>query len=403
MNALKPLQNVRVLDFTWAWAGPHCTRLLADMGAEILRIESRARIDNLRGGQRAADGVTSPNVGGNFNQLNRNKESIALNLKDPRALELALRLSEVSDIVVSNFAPGAMERLGLGYEGMRAQNPGLIWAALSGFGYSGPLRNHVTFGPPMTFYSGLASTIGYGPEDEPRMLGSTYCDSVAGGHMAVAILAALHHRRRTGEGQFIDLSMLESTLSFLPEMVLDYTVSSLVRQRMGNADVVYFPQGCYPCEGNDSWVAVTVRSSEDWRSLASVLQRPDLANLTDAVSRRRAARRIEDAITGWTVGRTSVEAFQELQRAGVPAAPCYSAKEMIEDPHLNARGFWPVVAHAEVGARPITGVVWGLSKTPGAVERSAPLLGEHTCPTLHRVLGLGQAELDRLESDGVLR
>ena len=425
MGRIRPLAGVRVLDFTWAWAGPHCTRLLADMGAEVLRIESRERLDHHRHNGPWPDNIPGgPNRGGNFNQLNRNKQSVTVNLKHPGGVELALRLAEVCDVAVSNFAPGVMDRLGLGYEVMRARNPGLIWAAVSGFGLTGPQAGHVTFGPPMTFYSGLASITGYGPGDEPRMLGSTYCDSVAGGHAAIAILAALHHRRRTGIGQLIDVSMLEATLCFLPEMVLDCTVAGEIRRPQGNADDVYAPQGCYPCKagipsdppagpdsappasggpGEDEWIALTVKDESQWQSLICLLGRPDLACLTDPVTRREHSRAIDDAVTAWTRQRGMYAAFRKLQEVGVPAAPCYNAKGMVEDPHLRARGFWVTDPHPETGPRTLAGMAWKLSETPGGLDASAPLLSEHTRPALRRLLGLREPELDELEAAGVLR
>jgi benzylsuccinate CoA-transferase BbsF subunit len=404
MAAAKPLAGVRVLDFTWAWAGPHCARMMADMGAEVLRVESDQRTDHLRangpwpGGERGG-----LNRSGNFNQLNRNKDSLRINLKHPRGVALALDLAAVSDVVLSNFAPGVIERLGLGYEAVKARNPGVIWAAISGFGRTGPQKGHVTFGPPMTFYSGLGAITGYGPGDSPRLLGSTYCDSVAGGHAYVAVLVALRHKRRTGEGQAIDLSMLEATLDFLPEMVLDYTVAGEVRQPRGNTDDVYSPQDTYRCAGEDEWVALTVRTEPQWQALCALLGRPDLACLSDAVARRARAAEVDAAIGAWTAGRSMVAAFHELQAAGVPAAPCYPAQGMVEDPHLNARGFWVAPPHAETGPLTLAGLAWTLSETPGAVERGAPLFGEHTRPALRRVLGLTDAELDELDAAGVLQ
>jgi benzylsuccinate CoA-transferase BbsF subunit len=422
MGRMRPLAGVRVLDFTWAWAGPHCTRLLADMGAEVLRIESRERLDHHRHNGPWPDGVPGgPNRGGNFNQLNRNKQSITINLKHPDGVELALRLAAVCDVVVSNFAPGVMERLGLGYDAMRARNPGLIWAAVSGFGMTGPQAGHVTFGPPMTFYSGLASITGYGPGDEPRMLGSTYCDSVAGGHAAIAVLAALHHRHRSGEGQLIDVSMLEAMLCFLPEMVLDYTIEGVIRRPLGNADDVYVPQGVYPAladreqgtgnsrgvdsdpQSGDCWIALTVKDETQWQALIRVIGRPDLACLADPVARRARIGEIDEAISAWTACREQSAAFLELQQAGVPASPCHDAKGMVEDPHLNARGFWVTDPHPETGPRTIAGMAWKLSETPGGLDASAPLLGVHTRPALRRLLGLTDTALDELEAAGVLR
>ena len=398
-----PLQNIRVLDLTWAWAGPHATRLLGDMGADILRIESAQRLDNLRrSGPRPEGFGDSLNAGGNFNQLNRNKQSIRINLKHPDGMSLAKSLAAVSDVVVSNFAPGVMGRLGLDYETLREGNERLVWAAISGFGLTGPQSSHVTFGPPMTFYSGLASITGFGPEDEPRMLGSTYCDAVSGGHAAIAILAAVRHARRTGVGQLVDVSMLEATIGFLPEMVLDYSVTGRVRRGAGNRDDFYSPQGCYRCLGEDEWVAVTVRNEQDWSATVRLLERPELGALTTPAARRERIDEIDAALSAWAALRTAKAAAQQLQLAGVPGAQALTAQGMLEDEHFDARQFFVADHHPEVGVRKIAGLAWAMSGLPRTIRDSAPLFGQHTRSALARVLGLSDEALDDLEEKGVL-
>lgn len=401
MEQMGALAGIRVLDFTWAWAGPHCTRLLADLGAEVIRVESAERLDVLRkSGPWPSGEPGGLHRGGNFNQINRNKRSILLNLKNKAGLELAMRLTCKVDVVVSNFAAGVMERLGLSYEALKDVNSRVVWAAVSGFGQTGPQSTHVTLGPPMTMFSGLASITGYGPGDEPRLLGSTYCDSVAGNHAAIAILAALIQRQITGAGQKIDVSMLETTVSMLPEMILRYTVDGAVMDPMGNRDEMFWPQGCYRCDGPDSWIAITIEDETHWQALCHLIGRPDLAHLNDAFARRSDADTIDGAIADWAARRSPTQAFQELQRLGIPSAPANSSRDLVNDRHLTARGFWAAVNQPDVGNRVIAGPAFRMSETPLVVHSPAPYLGEHTADVLASLLGLSDTEISSLRDDG---
>jgi crotonobetainyl-CoA:carnitine CoA-transferase CaiB-like acyl-CoA transferase len=398
------LRGVTVLDFTWAWAGPHCTRLLADMGADVIKVESASRLDMLRRSGPWPEGEPGgTNRGGNFNQVNRGKRSISINLKSPDGLELALRLAAQVDVMVSNFAGGVMDRLGLGFEAAEARNPGIIWAAVSGFGQTGPQMSHVTFGPPMTMYSGLASVTGYGPQDAPRLLGSTYCDAVAGNHAAIGIVAALIQREVTGRGQSIDVSMLESTVCMIPEMVLDYSsLGRISHPANGGDDPFWFPQGCYQCAGADQWIALSVTTDDLWQAFCGVMDRPELRRLATVGDRRSAATEVTAAVSDWAKPLTARGAAESLWSAGIPAAPANSAKDLVEDEHLSARGFWAAPDQPDVGRRIISGPAFQMSESRLSVQGPAPQLGQHTDEILRELLGLDGTAVAGLRASGAL-
>jgi crotonobetainyl-CoA:carnitine CoA-transferase CaiB-like acyl-CoA transferase len=404
MAGRAPLAGVRIADFTWVWAGPHCTLQLAHLGAEVIRVESAGRPCVTRMLPPFANFEPGLNRSGYFNQFNQGKRSMTLDLKRPEAIEVARRLCAASDVVVENFAAGVMDRIGLGWEVLRGLKPDLIMIALSGYGATGPDSGKVSYGPAQVPLSGLSSVTGY--RDFPPMhVGVSYGDPTAGLHGAVAVLAALLHRGRTGEGQYIDLSQWETSMALLPEAVLAWTMNGVQPPRDGNRDPAMAPHGVFRAAGDDRWVAVAVEDDAAWRRLAVAIGRPELAEdprYATLAARKRHEDELEALVGDWTRERTPEEATALLQAAGVGAFTAATNRDLAEDAHLAARGFHVEHEHPEVGVRRHLGVPWKMSASDCRVRRPAPCLGADTDAVLRDVCGYGPDEIAALRAAGAL-
>ncbi|MGE0826302.1 MAG: CaiB/BaiF CoA transferase family protein [Candidatus Binatia bacterium] len=399
-----PLSGVRIADFTWVWAGPFATLQLAHLGAEVIRIETQHRVCVTRRIPPFAEGQAGVNRSGYFNQFNQGKDSILLNLKNPEALEIAKRLVAASDVVSENFAAGVMNKMGLGYEVLRQIKPDIIMISMSGYGATGPESPYVSYGPAQAPLSGLSSLTGF-PDFPPMHVGFSYGDPNGGLHGAFAILAALMHRERTGEGQYIDLSQLESSIAIIGEGVMAYTMNEAVPPRIGNRDPYLAPHGLFPCQGEDRWVSIVVANEEEWRRFCNVIEQPGLASdprFASLHARKTHEDALESLITAWTQTLTREEVVQRLQAVGVAALPAMTNKELAEDPHLQNRDFFVELPHPEVGARRHAGVPWIFSDTRCQVTRPAPCQGQNTDEVLQRVLGYAVDEIAALKERGVL-
>ncbi len=399
------LSGLRILDFSWVWAGPICTMVLADMGAEVIKIESHYRIDAVRVVPPFPDGERGGvNRGGQFNTYNRNKKSCTLNLTRPEAVEIAKQLVSLSDVVVENFSPPVMAKLGLDYEVCRSIKPDIIFLSLSGYGATGPSRNFVSYGMQLQAFSGMASLTGYagGP---PRNLGTAVADTVGGLAGTFGILAALHYRRMTGKGQFIDVSQCEALAAFCPEAILDYFMNERIHTRVGNRDDVMAPHNVYPCNGDDNWVAIAVSTDREWQGLCEAIGNPELASdprFTDSYTRQRHQEELDRIISAWTIQHTDYEVMHRLQMLGVPATAVLDNSQIVRDPHLKERGFCVEDNHPETGKRTISGPPWRLDRTPGSVRFHAPLLGEHNQEIFRGLLGMTEDEIHELTEKYVI-
>ncbi len=328
-----PLSGIRVLDFTWAWAGPFCTMQLAHLGAEVIRLETVARPPCVtRLIPPFADDVPGPNRAGYFNQYNQGKKSVSMNLARPEAVELIGEMLRHCDIVADNFAAGVMEKLGLGYERLRRFKPDLIMISMSGYGQTGPYKGFVGYGPPASAASGMFFGTGYEGGD-PGEIGVSYPDPNAGVFGAFALIAALTHRALTGEGQFIDQSQLETALVMMPEGLLEYEVNQREPVRAGNHDRVMSPNECYRTAGDDQWVSIAVGNEAEWQALCTAMARPNLAQdprFATAALRKQNEAALDRIITEWTSGRDRWEITKTLQAAGVAAFPAMSNKDLAE-------------------------------------------------------------------------
>jgi benzylsuccinate CoA-transferase BbsF subunit len=404
MTRRAPLEGVRVADFTWVWAGPFCTLQLAHLGAEVIRVESATRLCVTRLLPPFKGFEPGPNRSGYFNQYNQGKRSITLDLKRPEAIEVAKRLCAASDIVVENFAAGVMDRMGLGYDVLRTLRPDVVMIALSGYGATGPDRDKVSYGPAQVPLSGLSSVTGYRGHP-PMHVGISYGDPTGGLHGAVAVLAALLHRARTGLGQYIDLSQWETTMAVLPEAIVDYTMNGQAPPREGNRDPHMAPHGVFRAAGDDRWLAITIEDDAAWRRFAGVIGRPELAEearFATLTARKRHEDELEELVTVWTATQEAEAAVATLQDAGIPAFVAATNRDVAEDPHLAARGFHVTLPHPEVGEMMHLGVPWRMSRSDSRVRRAAPILGQDTDDVLRDVCGYGADDIERLRAAGVL-
>ncbi len=398
-----PLSGIRVADFTWVWAGPFCTLQLAHLGAEVIRVESASRACVTRLLPPWPDGQPGLNRSGYFNQYNQGKKSLALDLKRPEALAVARDLIRASDVVVENFAAGVMDRLGLGYAECRALRKDVVMISLSGYGATGPESHYVSYGPAQVPLSGFSSLTGYRGW-RPMHVGISYGDPTAGLHGAVAVLAALLHRRRKGEGQHIDLSQWEATATLLGEGVLAHEIEGRAPERDGNRDPQWAPHGVFRCAGEDRWVSIAVATDSEWQALAAVVE-PAWAEdprLATAAGRKRHEDEIEAGLARYCSTRSREQVTEALQRAGVAAFPTFDARDIHDDQHLAERGFFVELPHPEVGVRRHLGIPYRLHGTPLSVRRAAPCLGQDTDAVLREVLGYEEERIRALREAGVL-
>jgi crotonobetainyl-CoA:carnitine CoA-transferase CaiB-like acyl-CoA transferase len=400
-----PLAGVRVADFTWVWAGPYCTMHLAHLGAEVIKIESQARVDVTRRLRTHPSGMKyGVNRSGLFNQWSLGKKSILLNFAKPEGIAIAKALIQRSDVVVENFATGVMDKLGLSYEELKKIKPDIIMASISGYGHTGPLCNYMGYGPAIAPLTGLSSLTGYagGP---PQEVGISYGDPNAGINAAVALCAALAARKRTGKGQYIDVSLWESMAVLVPEGWMDYVMNGVELPRVGNRDSWMAPHNCFRCAGEDEWMSIACGTDEEWQALCRAIGQPQLATDTrfrTARDRKANEDELERLLTAWTEQRDRWEVTRILQAAGVAAFPSMSSKDLVEDPHLNERGFFARLPHPEVGVRTHSGIPWLLTNAPNGVRASAPLLGQDTDQVMRDVLGYSDQEIARLKEEKVL-
>ena len=406
------LQGIRVLDFGTAWAGPMAAHILADMGAEVIKVESRTRIDGARLGRPiVGDDVAGGDKGKwvdmqpQFHGLNRNKYSIAVNLKRVEGMALIKELVKKSDVVLDNSSPGVMKRLGLDYESLEKIKPDIISISLSGLGAYGPFSDAMVYAPIITALSGLVSQLGYYGEPLLGAQTSSFGDCNASIHGVFAVLAALVYRKKTGKGQWIDLSEVEAGTSLLGQAILDYSMNGRTMQPRGNRDPSMSPHNNYRCQGDDKWVSIAIKTEEEWQSFCRAIGSPDWTNdqrFGDAVSRINNRDELDQHITEWTTNHDPAEVMEALQRVGVAAVSVMNVEDQFFDRHFKERQTFLEVNHPLVGIEALYGFPFKLSKTPPAIYRVCPSLGEHNSYVLKELLGLSADEIQRLTDEGVI-
>jgi crotonobetainyl-CoA:carnitine CoA-transferase CaiB-like acyl-CoA transferase len=402
--ARRPLEGLRVIDLTWVWAGTYCTLNMAHLGAEVIRLESEGRSDFYRRSGPYPPGVEPElNKSGHFNQWNQGKHSVAVDLGSQEGIALVKEFITNSDVVVQNFATGVMERLGLGYEELKKLNPKIILASISGYGQSGPYREYMGYGPAIASLTGLSAVTGY-VGGEPEELGLSMPDPTVGITAAFAVVSALERRDQTGEGDHLDISLWEASTVLNVDAWMQYALNGTQPDRQGNRDRNMSPHGCFPCMGEDQWVSIACADDSDWKKLSAAIN-PDLLNdsrfetLTDRKSNEDA---LETIVSEWTLEKDRWEITYQLQEQGIAAFPTLTCRDVVDDPHLNARDFIERLNHPEVGARAHAGVPWRLMQRPNGVRSPAPCLGEHTNSLLSEILGYDEVKIAQLNDKGIL-
>ncbi len=392
-NSRSLLTGVRVADFSLQLAGPFCTVMLALLGAEVIKVESRLHPDMFR--------RRGP---GQYQDVHVNKLGITLDLARPEAVKIAKELVGISDVVVENFSPGVMDKLGLGYNELRQIKPDIIMASISGFGATGPECSFRSYAAIFAAQSGLSHLTGY-PDGPPTELRGSM-DYRAGQMAVVAVLLALVHRQRTGEGQHVDVSAIEGVICRIGDVVLDHTMNNSSPGRMGNRDAIMAPHNCYRCKGEDSWVSIAVATDEEWKMLSKVMGKAALAEqerFADAFLRWQNQDELDRVIEEWTVNHTDYEVMEILQKVGVAAVPSLNAAEIFTDKHLIKRGYIRELEQPEQKRRLIFGEPWKLSSIPPIVPQYAPFhWGRDNEYVLGHLLGMSGEEIARLEREKVL-
>lgn len=399
MSDTRPLRHIRATVLTQAWAGAFTTRLLADMGAEVIQVESLNRIDPWRGGYPPRLSGTYPNRdpgdrpfdrNAAYNSVNTGKKAITLDLNHSEAMDAFLELVSISDIVAENFSGRVLPNLGLEYPVLRSVNPSVILLRMPAYGVSGPYANYMGNGGTIEPMSGITSLLGYegGP---PMNSGVMHTDPFAGLMGMAGLMIALHHRARTGRGQEIDLSQQETSISLIPDHIMAHTMSGQSPQRRGNRSDRMAPHNNYRCKGKDSWVAIAVRSDDEWIRFCAAMGRPQLASdprFRDLSARLDNIEELDRIVSEWTRDKDACHIADTLQSQSIPSAPVLKAAELLHTPQLKAREFFETLEREDTGPLPYAGPAWKLSDTPGKLGGPPPGLGRHSEEVLREILGM---------------
>jgi len=395
-------KGLKVADFTWAVTGPLVTKYLADFGASVVRVESLLHPGTIRLSAPYADRIPGINRSGYFALINSNKYSISLNLGNPRGMEVARRLIKWADVVAESFAPGVMERYGLGYEDLRQIKPDVIMFRTSTQGQTGPCANHPGFGYQTAGFVGFPLLTGW-PDRSPLPIPIAYTDFIAFQFGAAALIAALDHRERTGKGLCLDLSQIEASLQFLSPVILDYVVNSREPVRIGNSSPHSAPHGIYRCKGDDKWCAIAISSDRQWKTFIDTMGNPPWAaepRFATVLGRKQNEDELNKLIEEWTINFAPEEVMKMLQSAGVPCGIVADGEKLISDPQLRARGYYWELKHPEMDVALTASQPFKMSKTPAKPRMPTPCLGEHTEFVCRQILKMSDEEFVELFTSG---
>jgi crotonobetainyl-CoA:carnitine CoA-transferase CaiB-like acyl-CoA transferase len=404
-----PLNGLRVIDWSVYWAGPYLGMMLHDLGAEVIKIESPSNWDPMRtvidvnkyagANAKPLTAQERSNTNQHFNEWNRGKHSFAVELRDPRGRELLLQLAARSQIVIENHRPGAKEKLGVGYDDVRAARPDVIYLSLSGFGQTPPERDAMALGAPVELASGLLSLNGYRDSETPAKTGFSYGDPVGALTAVSAVLLAVRSWRKTGQGRYIDIAMRDALAFGIGGAFVDWSMNGVERPRRGNRHPSFAPQGVYRAKGVDEWVAISVRNDADWRAVAGLIG----ADASLGVEARREQHdEIDARIEAWTSLRDAREIESILQNAGVPCAAVLDYPQLAADPQLAARGAFQKIEHPVFGTEVRAGNQWQRGADPQPVDMPAPCFGADNRYVLGELLGMPSGEIEELEREGVV-
>ncbi|MDP6100854.1 MAG: CoA transferase [Dehalococcoidia bacterium] len=397
-------EGLKVLDFTWVAAGPILTQSLADHGAMVVRVESATRPDILRMAPPYKDKKAGIDRSGYFARFNTDKYGVSLNLNHPRAGSVIRRLVDWCDVAVENFTPGSLKHWGWDYEELRKLKPDIIMLSTSNQGQTGPHSHHPGHGGILTSLAGFSQLTGWEDQEACQPFGAL-TDFITPLLGTIALIGALEFRRRTGEGQYLDLSQYESSLLTLTPVMLDWFANGHQATRMGNRSPHAAPHGAYPCQGEDKWCVVAVESEQEWLALCRALGQPFLTDdprFTSLDKRMQNQDALDLIITDWTSQRTPQEAMDILQKIGVPAGAVQDPAEMLEDIQLKHRRHFKVLEHPEIGPQHYENPPFHLSRTPAELRMPSPCVGQHNEYIYREVLGMPDEEFVELLVDGVL-
>ena len=397
-DAKGPLHGIRVLDLTKVLAGPFCTMILADLGAEVIKIERPGVGDDSR--------FFTPFIKGQsayFININRGKKSIVINLKNPKGKELFLKLVEKADVVVENFKPGTMEKLGLSYDMLKKVNPRIIYASISGFGQYGPYRDRLAYDLIAQAMGGIMSITGW-PETPPTRVGTAIADILAGLYCCIAILAALRAREVTGEGQRIDVAMVDSVMAACEAYNEMWLVEKKIPTRIGNRYEFVYPYDSF--KAKDGWVVIGVGNDDMWKRFCNAIGKPELINhenFNTNEKRVKNHREVRKVVEEWTTKRNVSEIVRTLLKHKIPCAPIYSMRDVCEDEHIaKIREMVVEITQPGVGKVKIVGSPIKITPSTCKVRGPAPLLGQHTKEILKEILGLHDEEIEKLKQEGII-
>lgn len=401
----KPLDGITVLSFEIQVAGPYCTMMLADQGADVIKVERPGSGDSARGGAPMVEGADGQVTSGYFLRFNRNKRSITLDLKDDQGQRLFRELAATSDVVIDNFRPGLLEGLGLGYAALSEDNPGLVMASISGFGsmeeFTGPFSARPAYDIVAQAMGGLMNTCGQA-DGPPTWLGVALGDIVSGMNAAQAITLALYERTRTGRGQFIDVSMYDTIIALAERSISAYSLAGDVLER--GREPYMAPWGPFECE--DGWVALIVATERDWARFCDAIERPELVGADGATSGPERARAMTgwlgEVVAAWFAQRSKEQATARLLDAGLAVGPVQSAPEILDCPHVAAREIMIDVPDPVLGSVRLVGPPVKMSGSTTAVRNPAPRLGEHTDQVLAQRLGRSDEQVAQLRAAGAI-
>ncbi|MCI0801143.1 MAG: CoA transferase [Chloroflexi bacterium] len=400
---VQPLQGIRIADFGQIIAIPYTAQMLAWLGAEVILIETERRLTT-RIWPPFAEAEPGINRSGGFNLVNSSKMSCTLNLREPEGVDLAKQIISVSDVVLENYSSGTMERMGLGYQDVRGLRPDVVYLSLGAFGRTGPMKNLVGFHSVINLFSGLASVTGH-KGSHPRIMGGLFPDAFSGCYCVLALLEALYHRAKTGEGQYIEVAMTEALATILPEAVMEYALDGTEPERVGNRHREKAPHNVFRCQGEENWVAISVDGDSQFQALAQAAGSPgwvDDPRFATSEARLGHQDELDPLIENWTKGLQAPDVVVRLQAVGVPAGPVLDSAQVLADPHMIDRGFVQSPDHPEVGPRPMGAFAWGVDGGRPGVARSAPLLGEHNRKVIQELLQVPDHEFKRLMEQGVI-
>jgi crotonobetainyl-CoA:carnitine CoA-transferase CaiB-like acyl-CoA transferase len=422
-----PLEGIRVVDITVVWSGPYATQILADWGAEVIRVEScqhwmvHTRGTQARPAQETINRETAlpwfrgypewkahPRSWNRFPWFNthaRNKLSMTADLTKTEGLEIFKRLIKKTDLLIENNSPGTLEKMGISYEMLKEQKQDIIMIRMPGYGLSGPYVNYKAFGSHMEHTCGHSAIRGYRDLSPTSLTSAFHCDAVSGGTAAFAAIMALRHRNRTGKGQLIEIPQIESMIPQLGQSIMDYTMNGRVQGTVGNWDpsLSQAPHNCYCCRGEDRWINITVTSEEEWQALGRVMGNPAWTQeerFADSGLRVKNQEDLDQLMEQWTVQHDNIILMNRLQEAGVPAGAVFNAKDAYADPHLRERGFFEPLTQEDSGTHLYHALAWKASKTPNALRLPPCRLGEHNEYIYKKIIGVSDEEYVRLEKEG---